>query len=80
MKYNKDQLINILENHAECATEKGEILEVLQGIYGNERGLIDFYAYYFSGNYKHDLMDIVQFLADEYNQTLKEFINTWLQE
>lgn len=83
MNLSYDQKITILENYANCnmyVSDKADILEVLQAINGRAQGLIDFYAYYFTANYSYELIDIIEFLAEECNIELKEFINTWLQE
>ena len=82
MTYTNDQLITTLSNYVECVydSEKVEVLSVLQRIYGNEQGTKDFFNYYFTANYKYDLLDIAKFIADDQNQTLKEFVNEWLQE
>ena len=81
MNLSRDELINILENYADCVlTNKTEILSTLQRIYGTIQGTTDFFNYFVTANYKYDLMDIVKFLAEDQNQTLKEFVNEWLQE
>ena len=83
MNLTYEQRITILENYANgnmYVQDKADILEVLQSINGRAQGLIDFFAYYFTANYNYDLIDIIEFLADENNIELKEFINTWLQE
>ena len=83
MNLTYDQKITILENYANSnmyVQDKADILEVLQSINGRAQGLIDFYAYYFTANYSYELIDVIEFLADECNIELKEFINTWLQE
>lgn len=47
-------------------SDQKAVLEALMNINGFEQGLIDFYAYYYSGNYKWDIDDIIKDMNERF--------------
>ena len=81
MKYSKVELVEVLENYvATFAPDKKEVLEVLQCVNNRERGLLDFFGYYYIGNYEYEVDDVVLSLAQEHNMDVRDFIRKNLEE
>ena len=82
VQYSKDQLIKALENYVDAFEDddKKEVLRVLQCVNNRERGLLDFFGYYYIGNYEYEVDDVVLSLADEHNLDVRDFVSMNLEE
>lgn len=45
-------------------SEQNSVLDALMSVNGFEQGIIDYYAYYFSGNYQRSIEDVENNLFD----------------
>ena len=60
-----DKVTKLIKDLINCGTsENRTVLDALIAINGYEQGIIDYYAYYYSGNYNWTIDDVIE---DFYN-------------